>query len=146
MDGRGGHGSNTDSSVHRARGTALVPGAAGDAGLTVLSGPSGVGKGTVVAGLRKKRPDIWLSVSVTTRSPRPGEMDGREYHFVSDGTFDAMVARRELLEWASFAGHRYGTPREPVTRCIAAGVPAPLTADTPADLPCGPAGATERAR
>src|SRR5262249_56050596 len=75
--GRGGHGSNTDSSVHRARGTALVPGAVGDAGLTVLSGPSGVGKGTVVAGLRKKRPDIWLSVSVTTRSPRPGEMDGR---------------------------------------------------------------------
>ena len=59
----------------------LVPGAVGDAGLTVLSGPSGVGKGTVVAGLRKKRPDIWLSVSVTTRSPRPGEMDGREYHF-----------------------------------------------------------------
>jgi hypothetical protein len=88
-----------------------------------------VGKGTVVGGLRKKRPDIWLSVSVTTRSPRPGEMDGREYHFVSDEAFDAMVARGELLEWASFAGHRYGTPREPVTRCIAAGVPALLEID-----------------
>jgi guanylate kinase len=129
MGGRGGHGSNTDSSVHRARGTALVPGAAGDAGLTVLSGPSGVGKGTVVAGLRKKRPDIWLSVSVTTRAPRPGEVDGREYHFVSGEAFDAMVARGELLEWASFAGNRYGTPREPVTRRIAAGVPALLEID-----------------
>ena len=72
----------------------------------MLSGPSGVGKSTVAARIRKKRPDIWLSVSVTTRSPRPGEMDGREYHFVSDEAFDAMVARGELLEWAAFAGHR----------------------------------------
>jgi guanylate kinase len=88
-----------------------------------------VGKGTVVIGLRKKRPDIWLSVSVTTRSPRPGEADGREYHFVSDHAFDRMVASGELLEWAAFAGHRYGTPREPVTRCIAAGVPALLEID-----------------
>jgi len=129
MDERGGHGSDTDSSVHRARGTALVQGAIGDARLTVLSGPSGVGKGTVVAGLRKKRPDIWLSVSVTTRSPRPGEVDGREYHFVSEEAFDGMVSRRELLEWAAFAGHRYGTPREPVARCLAAGVPALLEID-----------------
>jgi guanylate kinase len=97
--------------------------------LTVLSGPSGVGKGTVVAGLRKKRPDVWLSVSVTTRAPRPGEVDGREYHFVSDEVFDAMVEGGELLEWASFAGNRYGTPREPVTRRIAAGVPALLEID-----------------
>ena len=88
-----------------------------------------MGKGTVVAGLRRQRPDIWLSVSVTTRSPRPGEVDGREYHFVSDEAFDAMVARGELLEWASFAGNRYGTPREPVTRRIAAGVPALLEID-----------------
>jgi guanylate kinase len=129
MDERGGHGSDTDSPVHRARGTALVQGAVGDARLTVLSGPSGVGKGTVVAGLRKKRPDIWLSVSVTTRSPRPGEVDGREYHFVSEEAFDGMVARGELLEWATFAGHRYGTPREPVARCLAAGVPALLEID-----------------
>jgi len=129
MDERGGHGSDTDSSVHRARGTALVQGAVGDARLTVLSGPSGVGKGTVVAGLRKKRPDIWLSVSVTTRSPRPGEVDGREYHFVSEEAFDGMVSRGELLEWAAFAGHRYGTPREPVDRCLAAGVPALLEID-----------------
>jgi guanylate kinase len=88
-----------------------------------------VGKGTVVIGLRKKRPDIWLSVSVTTRSPRPGEVDGREYSFVSDAVFDRMVEDGELLEWAAFAGHRYGTPREPVARCIAAGVPALLEID-----------------
>ena len=88
-----------------------------------------MGKGTVVAGLRKKRPDIWLSVSVTTRSPRPGEVDGREYHFVSEEAFDGMVSRGELLEWAAFAGHRYGTPREPVDRCLAAGVPALLEID-----------------
>ena len=88
-----------------------------------------MGKGTVVAGLRRQRPDIWLSVSVTTRAPRPGEVDGREYHFISDDVFDAMVVGGELLEWASFAGHRYGTPREPVARCIAAGVPALLEID-----------------
>ena len=88
-----------------------------------------MGKGTVVAGLRRQRPDIWLSVSVTTRAPRPGEVDGREYHFISDDAFDAMVAGGELLEWASFAGHRYGTPREPVARSIAAGVPALLEID-----------------
>jgi guanylate kinase len=88
-----------------------------------------VGKGTVVIGLRKKRPDIWLSVSVTTRSPRPGEVDGREYHFVSEDAFDRMVEDGELLEWAAFAGHRYGTPREPVARSLAAGVPALLEID-----------------
>jgi guanylate kinase len=88
-----------------------------------------VGKGTVVIGLRKRRPDIWLSVSVTTRSPRPGEVDGREYHFVSEADFDRMVADGELLEWAAFAGHRYGTPREPVARHLAAGVPALLEID-----------------
>ena len=88
-----------------------------------------MGKGTVVIGLRKRRPDIWLSVSVTTRSPRPGEVDGREYHFVSDADFDRMVADGELLEWAAFAGHRYGTPREPVVRHLAAGVPALLEID-----------------
>jgi len=82
-----------------------------------------------VIGLRKRRPDIWLSVSVTTRSPRPGEVDGREYYFVSDAVFDRMVEDSELLEWAAFAGHRYGTPREPVARCVAAGVPALLEID-----------------
>jgi guanylate kinase len=97
--------------------------------LTVLSGPSGVGKSTVVAGLRAKYPDLWLSVSATTRAPRPGEVDGREYHFVSDEEFDRMVARGELLEWARFAGKKYGTPREPVAERVAAGVPALLEID-----------------
>jgi len=97
--------------------------------LTVLSGPSGVGKSTVVAGLRKESPEIWLSVSVTTRTPRPGEVDGREYHFVSDAEFDRMLAHGDLLEWATFAGHRYGTPRGPLAEKLAAGVPALLEID-----------------
>ena len=78
---------------------------------------------------RNKRPDIWVSVSATTRPPRPGEVDGREYHFVSEQAFDEMVGRGELLEWAAFAGNRYGTPREPVERRLAAGVPALLEID-----------------
>ena len=88
-----------------------------------------MGKSTVVAGLRTMRPDIWLSVSVTTRSPRPGEVNGREYHFVSDEAFEAMIARGELLEWARFAGKMYGTPRAPVEERVAAGVPTLLEID-----------------
>jgi guanylate kinase len=83
----------------------------------------------VVAGLRAERPDIWLSVSVTTRSPRPGEVNGREYHFVTDDAFEAMVARGELLEWASFTDKKYGTPRAPVEERVAAGVPTLLEID-----------------
>jgi guanylate kinase len=119
----------TDSSAHRTRGAALVQGIASDARLTVLSGPSGVGKSTVVAGLRKIRPDIWLSVSVTTRPPRPGEVDGREYHFVTEERFGQLAGQGELLEWARFAGYRYGTPRAPVAEHIRAGVPALLEID-----------------
>lgn len=99
------------------------------AGLTVLSGPSGVGKSTVVARLRRECPRIWQSVSVTTRKPRPGEMDGREYFFVSDGQFDEMVARGDLLENAQFAGNRYGTPRAPVQDRLDQGEPALLEID-----------------
>ena len=83
----------------------------------------------MVAGLRAERPDIWLSVSVTTRSPRPGEVNGREYHFVSDEAFGAMVARGELLEWARFTDKMYGTPRAPVEERVAAGVPTLLEID-----------------
>ena len=91
--------------------------------LTVLSGPSGVGKSTVVKELRRRHPEVWLSVSVTTRSPRPGETDGVEYHFVDDAEFDRLIAEKKLLEWAEFAGNRYGTPREPVLERLEAGQP-----------------------
>ncbi len=113
----------------RAGSSGTSAGAGVPARLTVLSGPSGVGKSTVVASLRRASPRIWLSVSVTTRAPRPGELDGREYYFVSERDFDAMIAHGELLEWARFAGHRYGTPRAPVAEKLAAGVPVLLEID-----------------
>jgi guanylate kinase len=98
-------------------------------GLTVLSGPSGVGKSTVVARLRELQPQIWQSVSVTTRPPRPGEIDGREYFFVTDHDFDAMAAGGKLLEWAQFAGNKYGTPRAPVEEKLEAGIATLLEID-----------------
>ena len=97
--------------------------------LTVLSGPSGVGKGTVVAELRRLVPHVWVSVSATTRAPRPGELDGREYHFVDRATFAAMVAAGEFLEHDEHFGNRYGTPRQPVREHLAAGVPTLLEID-----------------
>jgi guanylate kinase len=105
-----------------AAGTAASDGSA-TARLTVLSGPSGVGKSTVVARLRATHPEVWQSVSLTTRSPRPGEIDGLHYWFCDDRRFDEAVAGGELLEWAEFAGHRYGTPRGPVQERLARGVP-----------------------
>lgn len=107
-----------------------MPAAGTDRGrLIVLSGPSGVGKSTVVAYLRAHHPEVGVSVSVTTRPPRPGERDGVEYHFVDEAAFDRLLARGELLEWASFAGHRYGTPRAPVLARLAAGRPTLLEID-----------------
>ena len=97
--------------------------------LTVLSGPSGVGKSTVVAELSRTCPQIWISVSVTTRRPRPGEVDGREYFFVDDSEFDRLVAGGALLEWAQFAGNRYGTPRAPLNEKLEAGVACLLEID-----------------
>ena len=91
--------------------------------LTVLSGPSGVGKGTLVNLLRQRHPELWLSVSATTRSPRPGEENGIHYFFHSAESFQDLVAQQGLLEWASFAGNSYGTPRQPVEERLAAGVP-----------------------
>jgi guanylate kinase len=89
--------------------------------LTVLSGPSGVGKSTVIAELHRSCPQIWISVSVTTRKPRPGEVDGREYYFVDDKEFDRLIASGALLEWARFAGNRYGTPRAPLKEKLNSG-------------------------
>lgn len=89
--------------------------------LFVLSGPSGVGKSTVLARLRTALPDLWLSVSVTTRAPRPGDVEGVSYFFVSPERFTELATTGELLEWAEFAGNRYGTPRRPVLDRIAAG-------------------------
>ena len=98
--------------------------------LTVLAGPTAVGKGTVVRALREREPDIWISISATTRPPRPGEIDGVHYFFVTPKRFDDMIAGGELLEWATVHGvHRYGTPREPVESRLAAGVPVLLEID-----------------
>src|SRR5919202_699633 len=94
--------------------------------LTVLSGPSGVGKRSVIAEVRRAHPEVWLSVSVTTRRPRPGEVDGVDYHFVDDAEFDRLVAADGLLEWAEYAGNRYGTPVAPLRERLAAGAPALL--------------------
>jgi guanylate kinase len=96
----------------------------------VLSGPTAVGKGTVVTRLSQEHPEIFVSVSVTTRPPRPGEVDGLHYHFVSDAEFDGLIAEGALLEWAIVHGvHRYGTPRDPVLRALDEGRPALLEID-----------------
>lgn len=91
--------------------------------LVVLSGPSGVGKSTVVARLRATYPEVWQSVSVTTRPPRPGEVEGVHYHFASDAEFAALVTNGRMLEWATFAEHRYGTLREPVEERLNLNIP-----------------------
>ncbi len=98
--------------------------------LLVLAGPTAVGKGTVAAEVRESRPDVWISVSATTRRPRPGEVDGVHYWFVSDAEFDQMIADDQLLEWAVVhRAARYGTPRGPVERALEAGRPAMLEID-----------------
>ena len=90
--------------------------------LVVLAGPTAVGKGSVAAAVRERHPGVWISVSATTRPPRPGEQEGVHYYFVSDKDFDAMVERGDLLEWAVVhKAARYGTPRGPVEEALAAG-------------------------
>jgi guanylate kinase len=102
----------------------------GDARLTVLAGPTAVGKGTVAADIRERYPDIWISVSATTRRPRPGEQHGVHYLFVDDAEFDRMIEAGELLEWAVVhKAARYGTPRQPVLDKLAEGRPALLEID-----------------
>jgi guanylate kinase len=97
--------------------------------LTVLAGPSGVGKGSVIAVVRRLYPEVWLSVSATTRAPREGEVDGVEYHFVDDAEFARMVEQDELLEHDAHMSASYGTPRGPVEEQLAAGRPALLEID-----------------
>ena len=99
--------------------------------LVVLAGPSGVGKSSVVRELREQYPDLWFSVSATTREQRPGEQDGVDYHFVTPAEFDRMIAEGELLEWADIhrGTHRSGTPRAPVEARLAAGRPALVEVD-----------------
>lgn len=98
--------------------------------LVVLAGPTAVGKGTVAAEVRRHHPEAWISVSATTRPPRPGEQDGVHYWFVNDDQFDAMIERGDLLEWATVhKAARYGTPRQPVEAALAEGRPAMLEID-----------------
>ena len=89
--------------------------------LIVLTGPSGVGKGTLLKLLMAHHPELYVSISVTTRTPRPGEVQGQHYYFVTRDEFDRMVVEGELLEWAEFAGNCYGTPRLPVEQQIQQG-------------------------
>ncbi len=91
--------------------------------LTVITGPSGVGKGTLVAQLLQRHPQIWLSISATTRQPRQGEVEGEHYFFLERSTFEQTVADGGFLEWAEFAGNLYGTPRQPVEAMLNAGRP-----------------------
>lgn len=89
--------------------------------LIVITGPSGVGKGTLLRSLQQHHPDLFFSVSATTRPPRPGEVDGKDYLFVSRCQFEQMQQAGDLLEWAEFAGNFYGTPRQPITEHIRQG-------------------------
>jgi guanylate kinase len=104
----GGHGRRADAITRRGM-------------MLVLSSPSGAGKTTLSRMLLESEPDIVMSISVTTRPPRAGEVDGRDYHFIDASRFEAMKQGGELLEWAHVFGQSYGTPRHPVDKAIAHG-------------------------
>ena len=95
----------------------------------VITGPSGVGKGTLIRSLLERRPEVGLSVSATTRAPRPGEVDGVDYHFLDPVEFDRLAAAGEFVEHAEYAGHRYGTLRSELDARAAAGAPVVLEID-----------------
>ncbi|MCG5433614.1 guanylate kinase [Mycobacterium sp. MYCO198283] len=108
-----------------------APGGLDSPRVVVLSGPSAVGKSSVVRCLRDRLPDLFFSVSATTRAPRPGEVDGVDYHFVDAERFQQLIDAGELLEWADIHGglHRSGTPAEPVRAAAAAGRPVLIEVD-----------------
>ena len=89
--------------------------------LIVLTGPSGVGKGTLLQHLQDRHPQLQISISATTRTPRPGEVEGQHYFFCTRPQFEAMIAQGDLLEWAEYAGNLYGTPRNPAMTQVAQG-------------------------
>jgi guanylate kinase len=97
--------------------------------LFIISGPSGAGKGTLVKALLRRVPDLWVSVSATTRTPRPGETDGSDYFFLTPSEFDARVRGGEFLEWAEVHRNHYGTMRRPVERRLARGMDVILEID-----------------
>tara|TARA_Y100000589_G_scaffold22251_1_gene18487 strand:- start:248 stop:799 length:552 start_codon:yes stop_codon:yes gene_type:complete len=90
--------------------------------LIIITGPSGVGKGTIVKDILKKDKNIWLSISATTRCPREGEEDGKDYYFFSKKTFQQMIDDEKFLEWAEFAGNFYGTPLDSIKEKIKDGL------------------------
>jgi len=100
----------SSDNAHRRRGLLLL-----------ICSPSGAGKTSLSRRLVADHAELELSISATTRAPRPGEVDGREYHFVDRPTFDAMVERGEFLEWAAVHGHRYGSPKAPIFAALEAG-------------------------
>lgn len=92
----------------------------------VITGPSGVGKGTLIAALRERLPELELAISATTRAPRQGEVDGRDYHFLAADEFARRIDAGDFIEWAEYSGHRYGTLRDEVGRRTEAGSPVVL--------------------
>ena len=112
--------------------------------IVILSGPSGVGKGTVLKEVMRHNPALQFSVSATTREKRPGEVEGKNYFYVSRQHFEEMIVRGELLEYASYAGNYYGTPIRPVEEALAQGISVVLEIDVKGALQVTPQRSSRR--